>query len=58
MNIEWEQVQLFSVCVILNATVGVEICAGVCIPYFTNKLIITNTADGRTRINKYPTDGN
>ena len=57
IKIEWEQVQLCSLCVILTATIGMDGCGGDCILDIINKTIIKNAADGRTRIKEYPTDG-
>ena len=58
MNIECEQVQWWSFCVILNVTICVESCGDVFILDVINKLRIINDADGRTGIKEYPTDGN
>ena len=58
INIEWEQVQCWSLCVILTDTVDVDSYGGVCIPDVINKLTITNAANGRPGIKEYPTDGN
>ena len=51
INIEWEQVQLWNLCVILSATIGMESCGDFCIPDVINKLSIKNAADGITEIN-------
>ena len=57
-NIQWEQVQWCSLCVILTSTVGVDSCVNVCNPDAINKLIITNATDGITGKKGYPTDEN
>ena len=58
INIEWEQVQWCSLCVILTTTIDVDSCGNVWILDVINKLRITNAADGRTGIKEYPTDRN
>ena len=45
-------------CVIITATVGVDSCGIIGIPYVVNKLSVTNYDDGRTIIKDYSTEGN
>ena len=45
-------------CVIITATVCVDSCGIIGIPYVVNKLSVTNYDDGRTIIKDYSTEGN
>ena len=58
MNIEREETQLFRLCVILTATVGVDICGTIGVPDIINKPSVTNASDGKIGIKEYANEGN
>ena len=58
MKIKREQMKWYSLCVTINATVGVGSCGTIGISDVINKTSITNAAGGRTGIKEYPTEGN
>ena len=58
MNIDWEQLQWFSLCVILTATIGMDSGGDIFVLDVIKNLSIIDSADDRTVIKEYPTDGN
>ena len=58
MNNKQEQTQFQGLCIILNATVGMDKCDTIGTLYAINKLRVTSNSISRTRIKDYPTEGN